>query len=221
MNADGSGVVHVIAGGTEPAWSPDGRRIAFTMNTQIAIVNVDGSGFAGLSAGADGFSTGPGDFSPAWSTDGGRIAFVRDNYPNVIPSLIYVLNVPNIGVPVAATVWSPAGDCESSSPAWSPDGQKLLLWSFCAVGGEASGFAVGRSDGTGGISPLPIPSNVPPPGETRFSKAAWSPDGGFIAFSAPGFSSTGRPDALYVMRLTSPNAIRLGLGTQPAWRPAR
>jgi Tol biopolymer transport system component len=223
MNADGSGVLHVIAGGTEPAWSPDGRRIAFAMNLQIAAVNVDGSGFAFLSAKPADFVDGPGDFSPAWSPDGSKIAFVRSPAPDIDPSLIYVMKV---DVPFAATAMTflPSGqECASSSPAWTPDGQKLLFWSFCAGGfpGGGPAFALGRSDGTGGMSPLPIPSNVPYPGETYYSKPAWSPDGGFIAFSTPGLRSPGNPDALYIMRLTSTNAIRLGLGSRPAWRPAR
>ena len=59
---------------SDPAWSPDGARIAFSTNrhasdgrTYIALINPDGSGFTRLVAGR----------LPAWSPDGTRIVFVR------------------------------------------------------------------------------------------------------------------------------------------------
>ena len=49
MGADGRGRRRLVAGsGLAPAWSPDGRRIAFTSNRdgnyEIYLVNPDGSG---------------------------------------------------------------------------------------------------------------------------------------------------------------------------------
>ncbi len=56
-----------------PAWSPDGRRIAFSSlrdgNTEIYLMNADGSGVTRLTY-KDDF-----DSFPAWSPDGRRIAF--------------------------------------------------------------------------------------------------------------------------------------------------
>lgn len=215
MNADGGAGALLIAGGTEPAWSPDGGRIAFATGTGIAMVNVDGSGFTLL-------SSGPQDFSPAWSIDGSRIAFVRAVNDEITPSLIYVTT---IKVPFSATVMTflPSGEeCASSSPAWTPDGRSLLLWSFCPGGlpvtsssqMEFGGFAIGNSDGTGGM--LAVSSSV---AETYYSKPTWSPDGRFIAFSSPGFGVPTSGDSLYIIRPPSQNAIRLGVGTRPAWRP--
>lgn len=57
----------------QPAWSPDGSRIAFTSdltgNNEISIMNADGSGQRNLTNhSAD-------DSAPAWSPDGGKIIF--------------------------------------------------------------------------------------------------------------------------------------------------
>ena len=61
-----------------PAWSPDGRRIAFLSrrdgNKAVYLVNADGSGQRRLTRDASNTAT------PAWSPDGRKIAFesVRD-----------------------------------------------------------------------------------------------------------------------------------------------
>ena len=59
----------------EPAWSPDGARIAFVRqitsnNTRVFVMNADGSEQVGLEA-----ATSHGAMRPTWSPDGKRIAF--------------------------------------------------------------------------------------------------------------------------------------------------
>ncbi len=43
MNADGSGLRRLARNGGAPAWSPDGRTIAFLHNREVYIVKADGS----------------------------------------------------------------------------------------------------------------------------------------------------------------------------------
>ena len=54
---------------TSPAWSPDGKRIAFDAGTQLAVIRSDGTGFRLLPA----QSANDGD--PAWSPDGRKLVF--------------------------------------------------------------------------------------------------------------------------------------------------
>jgi Tol biopolymer transport system component len=79
MNADGSGtrkLTHDKHYNAEPAWSPDGRKIAFRStrngNREIYVMNADGSNQRNLTRNP------AKDVRPSWSPDGRRIAFVSD-----------------------------------------------------------------------------------------------------------------------------------------------
>lgn len=115
MGADGSNPHQLTSdGGTvsdgEAAWSPDGRRIVFTVfqpgNTEIFVMNADGSEPKNLTNSAGN------DANPVWSPDGRRIAFVSDRDGN---SEVYVMN--DDGTDQRNVTNSPEYD---SDPAWSP-----------------------------------------------------------------------------------------------------
>jgi TolB protein len=87
MRPDGSGQRLLAPGGSEPAWSPDGRRIAFVSTSdsfgqvcipqcqpagEIYVMNADGTGSSRLTT-----STAD-DRMPTWSPGGHRIAWLHD-----------------------------------------------------------------------------------------------------------------------------------------------
>lgn len=74
IEADGTDAMRVITGGDgswagEPAWSPDGQLLAFTMSGDIYVANLEGTALRRL-------TEHPGEDSlPSWSRDGAAIAF--------------------------------------------------------------------------------------------------------------------------------------------------
>ena len=100
--------------GLGPAWSPDGKKIAFVswresnhdMNDDIYVMNADGTNAVNLT------NHEAQDFDPAWSPDGTKIAFVSDRGGNYD---IYVMNADGTGE--VKITDNPGRD---SDPTWSP-----------------------------------------------------------------------------------------------------
>ena len=127
-DADGTHRRQLVAKADQPAWSPNGRRFAFTRDGYVYTVRVDGLDERRLARGAH----------PAWSPDGERIALDRDD-------TIVTLRWYGGGVRVAGTGSDPAyapdgrlavvrdGEIvaggraigEGQSPTWSPDGLRV------------------------------------------------------------------------------------------------
>jgi len=167
-------VTEMKDGACQPAWSPDGKRLAFISpcasnqeiydGSSIFIVNTDGSGLTPLTPL---LTTLGGDFDPAWSPDGARIAFtsLRDTGR----AQIYVYNLADNTVQII----SPHIYYRDYQPSWSPDGEKI------AFGSNWRGNAIWTMNADGsGVA-------------TRFSRSGdlidfhpvWSPDGRLILFT--------------------------------------
>ena len=110
----------------DPAWSPDGKQIAFTSsgtknmtggNWQIYVMDADGENLRRLTE--NDFN----DWNPSWSPDGQRIAFTSNREDNGNKE-IYLMDAD--GRNQRNLTRNPHHD---EDPSWSPDGKRIAFTS--------------------------------------------------------------------------------------------
>jgi dipeptidyl aminopeptidase/acylaminoacyl peptidase len=129
INADGTGLTQVTnlsapsnALPTQPAWSPDGKKIAF-VTYDLFIVNPDGTELNKLVDKTELIST---LGAPHWSPDGKFIAWrTGDN--------IILVN------PVNRQITTISGEYPLGSYSWSPQGDELAYFIFNGSGNASYG----------------------------------------------------------------------------------
>ena len=205
MNPDGTGITPVTnsrGDDRDPAWSPDGQRIAFTSdrdgNSEVYLMNADGSAQTRL-------TNSPEDkFYPNWSPDGLRIIFSNSTDAG---NDLFIINVDGSGL---NRLTDTPGRNERY-PEWSPDGKSILFSSF---GDGTAGIYLMDADGTNIRLLMGGPLHFP----------TWSPDGKQIAFDGePG----GNKFEVYVMKADGSEMRQVtnhpsGSGAynkHPAWSP--
>lgn len=173
MNDDGSGQKRLTFNTVSddfPAFSPDGRRIAFTShrldgNYFVRVMNDDGTGdrdVTQIRSLETPFRT---DylFTLAWSPDGRRIAFQDGGE---------IFTVEPDGSGRSALPNDPVNDIQ---PAYSPDGKMLA---FAGKRSPAALFEL-HTMSADGVAVKPV---FEPHDHMRFHSPDWSPDGRSIAF---------------------------------------
>ncbi len=173
---------------SRPAWSPDGRQIAFasnrsaerdfTLQTDIFVVPAEGGEARQLTPG-----NGDAD-APSWSPDGRLIAYVGHDRGRLTGANNRLWVVPAAGGPPRNLTpdWDPAigvfimgslpGPIQPHAPIWTPDGRGLVI--TAADRGNTHIFKV---DLAGNITRLVG-------GERTCLYASLSPDGARLAFIA-------------------------------------
>ena len=151
---------------TSALWSPQGGKIAFLSNRrgsgyEVYLMNADGSSQHPL---RDAIPVCP--FSFEWSPDGTRLAYSDG-------SDVYVVEVDGTNAPVNVSGNKPAGTSDSS-PAWSPDGGRLVVRNSANCGGCSDLHVLNAFDGGDRIALSTGPGFDAGP--------RWSPSGTLIAY---------------------------------------
>ena len=174
----------------DPAWSPDGAKIAFAgvRNSGWEIVTMDPDGQNEKILTGDGFDGN--DEAPDWSPDGTKVVFMKESQVGGCcePWEIWAVNRDGSGDTNLTN--DPSYDM---GPSWSPDGSEITFSSTRARTDEDPS----RTD----IYAMPAPTTLPPPSETAATTTMEQGEG-VMAFA----------ESTLIRRLTTG-----GLSSEPDW----
>jgi len=220
INADGSGLPSELAsvngGDYDPAWSPDGTRIAFTSlrdgSPQIYVLKLGDNSVTRLTEASSDVRQPDWSMEPAWSPGGTQIVYTGHG-PLTNALQIWVTSDTGQGqtflIPRGPELWS-------FHPNWSPDGKTILFGE--TKGAQKLGWLMRFDYQTTKVDHLR--------GGASGTSADYSPDGMWVVYETKDSEDLFRPDydiyriqadgLLAITRLTNAPSMEF----DPAWRPS-
>jgi eukaryotic-like serine/threonine-protein kinase len=209
MSADGTGVSRLMAvpgADFDPAWSPDGTRIAFTStrdgNKHIYVLDLDSMAVTRLTS----FNVNIESSQPAWSPDGKQIAYLMKRVGAYQVWVMSDLGQDNVQLARSGqSLWD-------FGPTWSRDG-RVILFSQRRSSGSLRPWLMSLQYAEGGT---PARLNFPTP----IQDVEYSPDGLWLIFE--GMDNEGNRD-IYFTTISGGSRTRLtndpAVDFDPTWHP--
>jgi Tol biopolymer transport system component len=210
-------VAPLVASGAHPAWSPDGRRLAFSRACRIVVAAADGSGEQALTNGRQC------DADPAWSPAGDALVFTRRiaRRGSALAVALYVMRADGSSqrrltqrALTGARLKRPRTWTVDTSPSWSTSG--LIAFARRTQTSNETIHVVGT--GGAGLRRLTVPS-----ARASHLQPAWSPDGATLAFTKR-FRGLAAVDQAFLIEANGTGERELsnnvaGSNSAPAWSP--